>query len=118
MKTKSSRFQIHDDLTAPEDAVAVLRSLSQGGQPPNVLGVLAGSPTALRAYVRARFELRNGTLAPATRERIALAIAKHYGSEPGIALHLRAARGAGIGVDEVARAQRFESDDATEQALL
>ena len=87
MKTKSSRFPIHDDLTAPEHSVAVLRSLSKGGQLPNVLGVLAGSPAALRAYVRARFELRNGTLTDATTERIALAVAKHYGSEPGTALH-------------------------------
>jgi alkylhydroperoxidase family enzyme len=118
MKTKSSRFQIHDDLTAPEDSVAVLRSLSKGGQPPNVLGVLAGSPAALRAYVRARFELRDSTLSLATKERISLAVAQHYGSEPGTALHVRAARLAGIGVDEVARAQRFESDDELEQALL
>ena len=118
MKTKSSRFPIHDDLTAPEHSVAVLRSLSKGGQLPNVLGVLAGSPEALRAYVRARFELRNGTLTDATTERIALAVAKHYGSDPGTALHLRAARHAGIGVDEVARAQRFESSDEREQAML
>ena len=62
MKTKSSRFQIHDDLTAPDGSGAVLGSLSKGGQLPNVLGVLAGSPAALRAYVRARFELRNSSL--------------------------------------------------------
>ena len=50
MKTPMSRFQIHDDLTAPEGSVAVLRgALSSGGQLPNFLGVLAGSPAALRA---------------------------------------------------------------------
>jgi len=38
------------DLTAPEGSVAVLRgALSSGGQLPNFLGVLAGSPAALRA---------------------------------------------------------------------
>jgi AhpD family alkylhydroperoxidase len=118
MKTKSSRFQIHDDLTAPDDSAPVLRSLSKGGQLPNVLGVLAGSPAALRAYVRSRFELRNSTLSVATRERIALAVANHHGSDPGTAMHMRAAHQAGVGVDEVARAQRFESDDASEQTLL
>lgn len=96
----------------------MLRSLSKGGQLPNVLGVLAGSPAALRAYVRSSFELRNSALSLATKERISLAVAAHYGSEPGTALHVRAARHAGIGVDEVARAQRFESDDELEHALL
>src|ERR1035437_10038899 len=55
MKTSMSRFQIHDDLTAPEGSVTVLRgALASGGQLPNFLGVLAGSPAALRAYARFR----------------------------------------------------------------
>ena len=63
MKTQMSRFQIHDDLTAPERSVPVLRgALSGGGQLPNFLGVLAGSPAALRAYARFRSELRHGRL--------------------------------------------------------
>src|ERR1700739_236863 len=71
MKTTMSRFQIHDDLTAPEGAVAVLRgALSSGGQLPNFLGVLAGSPAALRADARFRSELRHGKLTLPTLERI------------------------------------------------
>ena len=98
MKTSMSRFHIHDDLTAPERSVPVLRgALSGGGQLPNFLGVLAGSPAALRAYARFRSELRHGKLTLATLERIALAVAEHYGSEPGIVTHSRAARGAGLG---------------------
>ena len=55
MKNSMSRFQIHDDLTAPEGSVPVLRgALATGGQLPNFLGVLAGSPAALRAYARVR----------------------------------------------------------------
>ena len=66
MKTSMSRFQIHDDLTAPEGSVPVLRgALATGGQLPNFLGVLAGSPAALRAYARFRSELRHGKLDPA-----------------------------------------------------
>src|ERR1700755_3371914 len=96
MKTTMSRFQIHDDLTAPEGSVAVLRgALSSGGQLPNFLGVLAGSPAALRAYARFRSELRHGKLTLPTLERIALAVAEHYHSQPGIAIHSRAARGGG-----------------------
>ena len=73
MKTSMRRFQIHDDLTAPEGSVPVLRgALATGGQLPNFLGVLAGSPAALRAYARFRSELRHGKLTLATLERIAL----------------------------------------------
>src|SRR5919112_1652852 len=62
MKTPMSRFQIHDELTAPEGSVPVLRgALATGGQLPNFLGVLAGSPAVLRGYARFRSELRHGT---------------------------------------------------------
>jgi alkylhydroperoxidase family enzyme len=119
MKISMSRFQIHDDLTAPEGSVAVLRgALASGGQLPNFLGVLAGSPATLRAYARFRSELRHGKLTLPTLERIALAVAEHYHSEPGIAIHSRAARGAGLALDEVALARRFSSNDEREAALL
>jgi alkylhydroperoxidase family enzyme len=119
MKIPMSRFQIHDDLTAPEGSLPVLRgALATGGQLPNFLGVLAGSPAALRAYARFRSELRHGKLTLPTLERIALAVAEHYGSEPGIEMHSRTARGAGLALDEVALARRFESRDPREAALL
>jgi alkylhydroperoxidase family enzyme len=119
MKIPMSRFQIHYDLTAPDGSVAVLRgALSSGGQLPNFLGVLAGSPAALRAYARFRSELRHGKLTLATLERIALAVAEHYHSEPGIAMHSRTARGAGLALDEVALARQFTSNDEREAALL
>jgi len=99
--------------------VPVLRgALATGGQLPNFLGVLAGSPAALRAYARFRSELRHGKLSLATLERIALAVAEHYHSEPGIEMHSRAARAAGLALDEVALARKFSSKDAREAALL
>jgi alkylhydroperoxidase family enzyme len=119
MKTPMSRFQIHDDLTAPEGSATVLRgALSSGGQLPNFLGVLAGSPAALRAYARFRSELRHGRLTLPTLERIALAVAEYYQSAPGIAMHSRAARGVGLALDEVAQARQFNSNDVREAALL
>ncbi len=119
MKTPMSRFQIHDDLTAPEGSVPVLRgALATGGQLPNFLGVLAGSPAALRGYARFRSELRHGALDIATLERIALAVAEHYGSEPGLALHSRTARQAGLALDEVALARDFDSRDERTAALM
>jgi alkylhydroperoxidase family enzyme len=119
MKTQMSRFQIHDDLTAPQGSVPVLRgALASGGQLPNFLGVIAGSPAALRAYAKFRSELRHGRLTLPTLERIALAVAEHYQSAPGIAMHSRAARNAGLALDEVAQARNFSSKDPRQAALL
>jgi AhpD family alkylhydroperoxidase len=118
-KTQMSRFPIHDDLTAPEASLPILKGASSAaGQLPNFLGVLAGSPAALRAFARFRAELRRGTLTAATIERIALAVADHYRSEPGLALHQRTARRAGLGIDEVALARSWESRDPRHAALL
>jgi alkylhydroperoxidase family enzyme len=119
MKTEMSRFQIHDDLTAPEASLPVLKgAMASGGQLPNFLGVLAGSPAALRGYARFRSELRHGSLTLPTIERIALAVAEHYRSKPGIAIHTRTARHAGVGIDEVAAARDWDSADPREAALL
>lgn len=119
MKIPMSRFQIHDELTAPTRSVPVLRgALSGAGQLPNFLGVLAGSPAALRGYARFRSELHHGRLRPATLARIGLAVAEHHGSEQAILTHARAARAAGLSLDEIVRARNFESDDEHEAALL
>ena len=119
MKTQMSRFHIHDDLTAPEGSLPLLKAaMASAGQLPNFLGVLAGSPAALRAYARFRAELRHGTLPLPTLERISLAIAEHYRSEPGITIHSRTARQAGLGLDEVALARDWDSRDEREAALL
>ena len=81
--------------------------------------MLAGSPAALRGYARFRSELRHGTLRRPALERIALAVAEHYAlRRPGIALHARTARQAGLGLDEVALARECDSRDEREAALL
>jgi alkylhydroperoxidase family enzyme len=95
-KTEMSRFPIHDDLTAPEESLPILKgATSTAGQLPNFLGVLAGAPAALKAYVRYR-----------------------AGSKPGLQLHTRTGRQAGLGIDEVARAKRWDSSEPREAALL
>jgi alkylhydroperoxidase family enzyme len=119
MKTKESRFQVHDELTAPERSVPVLKgALAGGGQLPNFIGVLAGAPAALRAYARLRSELRHGSLAWATQHRIALAVAEHQHSEYALATLQRTARDAGLGLDEIALAREFDSRDEREAVLL
>jgi alkylhydroperoxidase family enzyme len=119
MKTKESRFQVHDELTAPERSVPILKgALSGGGQLPNFIGVLAGSPAVLRAYARFRSELRNGSLPYGTQQRIALAVAEHQHSEYGLTTLQRTARDAGLGLDEIALAREFDSHDEREAVLL
>src|SRR5438128_637643 len=119
MKTKESRFPVHDELTAPERSLPVLKgALVSGGQLSNFLGVLAGAPAVLRAYARFRSELRQGTLPLKSQQRIALAVAEHEGSEYWLASLQRTAREAGVGLDEIALARQFESGDAKEASLL
>jgi AhpD family alkylhydroperoxidase len=118
-KTDISRFDIHDELTAPEGSARLLQGMARaGGSVSNFIGVLAGSPAALRAYARMRHELRGGVLPAQTRERIALAVAEERGDPYSIAQHARTARAAGLGLDEVSRARSFTSGDPREAALL
>src|SRR5919202_4319982 len=119
MKTKESRFQVHDELTAPEGSVPILKgALAGGGQLPNFVGVMAGAPAVLRAYARFRSELRHGSLPLKTQQRIALAVAEHQGSAYALAALQRTARDAGLGLDEIALARKFESADEHEAKLL
>ena len=119
MKTKESRFQVHDELTAPERSLPVLKgALAAGGQLSNFVGVLAGSPAGLRAYARFRSELRQGVLPPRTQQRVALAVAAHQRSEYALGTLQRTAREAGLGLDEIALAKEFDSRDEREATLL
>lgn len=118
VKTDISRFHIHDELTAPEGSAKILKGVQTTGEISKFIGVLAGSPAALRAYARMRRELRGGVLPAPTRERIGLAVAERRGDSYSIARHARAARDAGLGLDEVSRARGFSSGDPREAALL
>ena len=119
VKTDMSRFDIHDELTAPEETARLLRGMSDaGGSVSKFVGVLAGSPAAMRAFTRMRHELRDGVLPPPTRERIALALAQQRGDTYSVAQHARTARAAGLGLDEISRARSWGSSDPREAALL
>lgn len=119
VKTAVSRFQIHDELTAPDESAPLIKSIqAAGGAVSKFVGVLAGAPAVLRAYTRMRAELRGGVLPRATRERIALAVAEHRHDAYSIAQHAKSARNAGLGLDEISRARSFSSGDAKEAALL
>jgi AhpD family alkylhydroperoxidase len=118
-KTDISRFDIHDELTAPEETARLLRGMSDaGGSVSKFVGVLAGSPAAMRAFARMRHELRGGVLPRRTAERIALAVAESRGDTYSVAQHAKTARAAGLGLDEISRARSWTSTDPRENALL
>ena len=119
VKTEISRFDIHDELTAPDESAPLLKRIQgQGAAVSKLIGVLAGAPAVLKAYARLRSELRAGKLGRATRERIALAAAEHRGDSYSVAQYARTARAAGLGLDEISRARGFDSVDPRERALL
>jgi AhpD family alkylhydroperoxidase len=119
VKTDYSRFDIHDELTAPEETARLLRSMSDaGGSVSKFVGVLAGSPAVMRAFTRMRHELRDGTLPRPTSERIALAVAQQRGDTYSVAQHARTARAAGLGLDEISLARSWNSNDPREAAML
>ena len=119
VKTDISRFHIHDELTAPEGSVKILKGVQgAAGEVSKFIGVLAGAPAALRSYARMRHELRAGSLPPATRERIGLAIAERRGDPYSLAQHAKTARAAGLGLDEISAARTFSSSDHKQAAIL
>jgi AhpD family alkylhydroperoxidase len=119
VKTDISRFDIHDELTAPDASARLLQGMATaGGSVSKFIGVLAGSPAVLRAFARMRHELRDGALPRATRERIGLAVAEDRGDAYSIAQHARTARAAGLGLDEISRARSWTSNDPREAPLL
>ena len=119
VKTDYSRFDIHDELTAPEGSVPILKGVSTaGGSVSKLVGVLANAPSALRAFIRMRSELRGGVLPEQTRLRIALAVAERRNDDYSVAQHAGLARRAGLGMDEISLARSFASAQPREQALL
>ena len=120
MKTQMSRFHIHDDLSAPEGSLPVLKgAMAAGGQLPNFLGVLAGSPAALRAY--ARFRVRAAPRQPAAADaRADRARRRRALPQPARHRHPHAhgAPGRASASTRSPRARDWESADPREAALL
>ena len=112
VKTDVSRFHIHDELTAPDGSAPLIKSIqTAGGAVSKFIGVLAGSPAALRGYTRLRTELARA--APAAGDPRADRPRRRR--VPRRPLHPRPVRAvgarAGLGLDEVARARNFTSGD-------
>ena len=73
---------------APEAARSTLEAVQkQLGSVPNIFRIVSNSPAALAGYVGLNGALAKGKLSPATRERIALAVAEINGCDYCLAAH-------------------------------
>ena len=119
VKTDFSRFDIHDELTAPAGSERLLKSISSaGGAVSKLVGVLAGSPATLSASRGCAPSCTPGSCRPTTAIRIGLAVAERSGDGYSVAQHARSARLSGLGLDEISLARSFSSSDPKEAALL
>ena len=118
-ETEMSRFPIHDDLTAPDGSLPILKGASSAaGQFPTSSASWPGGAAALKAVIPALPRRIAPRLAAAAQRRAD----RPRGSgalrlQTGLQLHQRTSRQAG-GIDQVARAKRWDSGDAREAALL
>jgi uncharacterized peroxidase-related enzyme len=74
--------------TAPEAAQPLLQAVKkQLGVVPNMFRLIGNSPAALEGYLGLNGALAKGSLAPQTRERIALAVAEVNGCDYCLSAH-------------------------------
>ncbi|MEH3053918.1 MAG: peroxidase-related enzyme [Patulibacter minatonensis] len=88
------------------------------GTTPAMFRAVANSPAALRSIWGAFGALGGGTLSPLLAEQIAVAVADRNRCEYCLAAHTALGRKAGATGDEMAAAQRGESDDPRTAAVL
>ncbi|MGB8407888.1 MAG: carboxymuconolactone decarboxylase family protein [Mycobacterium sp.] len=89
------------------------------GATPNMTKVMANSPALLTGYLALSGAVAGGSLAPAVRERLAIATAQLNGCEYCLSAHtFLASNVAKLDASEVDRARRSESGDAHVAAVL
>lgn len=89
-------FTLHTQQSAPEASVEALRGLERNiGFIPNLAATIAGSPTAIGAFVGLQTSLRGSTLTGLEREVVALTVSRHNACEYSLAAHSTFARAQG-----------------------
>ena len=98
-----SRLPIIDHDNASAEQQELLDAIQQKlGMVPNFLKIFANSPAALRAFLGLHGIAGEGELSPATRERIALAVAQQNACQYCVSAHTAIGRKAGLNGDEIA----------------
>lgn len=108
-----SRITVIDQSNANAEQKALFDAIqSQLGMVPNFLKVFANSPVALKAFLGLYGVANDGSLAPQTRERIALALAQQNSCEYCLSAHTTIGRQAGLTSDEMVANRAGSSQDA------
>ena len=115
-----SRFPIPSVESAPSAAQPLLAAVKQQlGTVPNLMKLLAISPTALEGYLSLNAVLAKGSLDAGLRERIALTIAEYNGCDYCLSAHDYLGRNvAKLSSDEIDAARDARSSDAHADAAL
>lgn len=115
-----NRLPIPTVETAPAASQPLLAAVKQQlGMVPNLMKVLAHSPTGLGAYLGFSAATAGGALDTADRERIALAVAEANGCEYCLSAHTYLGRNvAKLPAGELEAARDARSADPRSQALL
>ncbi|HUE87131.1 MAG TPA: carboxymuconolactone decarboxylase family protein [Vicinamibacterales bacterium] len=105
-----SQFPIFTTDTAPADSKSALqRSQRAFGFVPNLLGVLAGAPAALHAYLALRQSFSSGTLTEVERQVVLLSVSREHACEYCMAAHSAIATSAGMPAEVLDALRRGES---------
>lgn len=88
------------------------------GMVPNMVSVMANSPAVLRGYMGLSGALSGGSLGPALRERIALAVAEANGCDYCLAAHATLGAAAGIDEAEIEASRRGTANEPRAAAAL
>ena len=114
-----SRIALIDPRQATAETRPLLDAVTrQLGDVPNFIRVLGQSPAALEAFLGLFSIAGAGRLEPATRERIALAIAQRNSCDYCLSAHTALAAGAGLDGDEVLLNRAGRSRDARAAAAV
>lgn len=114
-----ARIAVIDPKTATGEAKQLLDAVQSSlGMVPNFIRVLANSPVALGAFLGLHGIAGAGLLDPATRERIALAVAEQNGCQYCVSAHTAIGRKAGLDTQEMLANRMGRSSDAKADAAL
>ena len=100
----------------PRETLAAVQAML--GATPNLFRVAARAPSVLEALAGHFGATARGTLRPAAREAIALAVAELNGCDYCLSAHTALGRGAGLSESDIDAARDAASTDARTAAML
>jgi uncharacterized peroxidase-related enzyme len=113
----------HLKAISPESSTGKVKDLfgavqDKLGMVPNMMRVMANSPSVLEGYLQFSGALSHGKLSARTREQLALAVAEANGCEYCLAAHSTIGKKLGLSADQIHESRAGESNDPKTNALI